>query len=89
VPGRLRALPLKRLTTEHIEELYRQLRTSGRKRDGNRLSQKFVPSVHQRVDAALRLAKRRRWIVVNPCEPASSSRMRESLIAVDQRPRRW
>src|SRR5437016_115735 len=66
VPVELRKLPLKRLTTEHLEELYRRLRESGRKRDGKGLTQKFVRSVHQRVDAALAYAKRRKWIVANP-----------------------
>jgi HNH endonuclease len=40
VPDRLRSLPLRRLTTEHLEEMYRKLRTSGRKREGQGLSQK-------------------------------------------------
>jgi hypothetical protein len=66
VPPRLRDMPLRRLTTEHLEELYRQLRATGRKRDGAGLSQKFVRSIHQRVDASLRFAKRRRWISTNP-----------------------
>jgi site-specific recombinase XerD len=78
VPDRLRALPLKRLTTEHLEELYRQLRTSGRRRDGRGLSQKFVRSIHQRVDAALRFAKRRHWIVVNPAAEVEFANSRKS-----------
>jgi site-specific recombinase XerD len=78
VPDRLRALPLRRLTTEHLEELYRQLRTSGRKRDGRGLSQKFVRSIHQRVDAALRFAKRRRWIFVNPAADVEFTNVRKS-----------
>jgi site-specific recombinase XerD len=78
VPERLRALPLRRLSTEHLEELYRQLRTSGRRRDGRGLSQKFVRSVHQRVDAALRFATRRRWIIVNPAAQVEFANSRKS-----------
>jgi integrase len=78
VPERLRALPLKRLSTEHLEELYLQLRTSGRRRDSRGLSQKFVRSIHQRVDTALRFAKRRRWIMVNPAAEVEFANARKS-----------
>jgi site-specific recombinase XerD len=78
VPESLRALPLRRLTTEQLEELYRQLRASGRRRDNEGLSQKFVRSIHQRIDAALRFAKRRRWITVNPAADVEFANSRKS-----------
>src|SRR5262249_2188085 len=78
VPDRLRRLPLRRLTTEHLEELYRQLRASGRRRDGEGLSQKFVRRIHQRVDAALRMAKRRHWIALNPATDVEFANARKS-----------
>jgi integrase len=61
-----------------LEALYRQLRTSGRRRDGQGLSQKFVRSIHQRVDAALRMAKRRRWIATNPAADVEFANARKS-----------
>lgn len=78
IPDQLCRLPLKQLTTEHLEELYRRLRESGRKRDGKGLSQKFVRSIHQRVDTALNYAKRRKWIVGNPAVDVTFTNVRKS-----------
>lgn len=67
VPDWLRELPVEAVTTEHLEDLYRQLRTNGNKRTGKPLAIKYVRGgVHLCVNNALQMARRRRWIRHNP-----------------------
>ena len=67
VPGWLRDVPVEKVTTEHLEELYRQLRTNGNRRTGDPLSIKYVRGgVHLVISNALQMARRRKWIRHSP-----------------------
>jgi integrase len=70
VPDRLRAMPVTRVGVEHLEALYLHLATRGRKRDGGPLSPKAVRNVHVVLHGAFELARRRRWVAVNPAADA-------------------
>jgi integrase len=67
VPDLMRAMPLRRLTVEHLEALYLDLRTKGNVRTGKSLAMKTVRGgVHMCIRRSLAYAKRRKWISVNP-----------------------
>lgn len=67
LPDRMRTMPLLRLTVEHLETLYTDLRTRGNLRTGRALVMKTVRGgVHMCIRRALQFAKRRKWIAANP-----------------------
>jgi len=67
VPDWLRQLPVDEVTTAHLEDFYRQLRTDGNKRTGEPLSIKYVRGgIHLCISNALQMARRRKWIRHNP-----------------------
>jgi integrase len=66
VSQRLRDLPLGRVDVETLEALYAHLRRHGHKRTGGPLAAKSVRNVHVVIHGALELARRRKWIAVNP-----------------------
>jgi integrase len=70
VPDRLRALPLGRVDVEVLEALYAHLARKGNKRSGGPLSVSTVRNVHVVIYGALELARRRKWISVNPAVDA-------------------
>lgn len=72
IPPRLADLPLHKLTTAHLETFYLQLRRSGRKRDGGPLSAKAIRNIHAVIHGALEMARRRRWVAVNPAADAEA-----------------
>jgi integrase len=70
IPPRLLAMPVHRVGVEHLEALYAQLATRGATRTGRPLTPKSVRNVHSVIRGALELARRRRWIFVNPAVDA-------------------
>jgi len=66
IPDRMRRMPVRKLTVEHLEALYLELRTKGNLRTGGKLAMKTVRGgVHMCVRRSLAYAKRRRWIAAN------------------------
>lgn len=70
IPGRIRDLPLGRVDVETLEALYAHLLRKGNKRNGGPLSASTVRNVHVVIYGALELARRRKWIPVNPAADA-------------------
>lgn len=66
VPAKVRALPVGRVDVETLEALYAHLIRRGNKRTGAGLSASTVKNVHVVIRGALELARRRKWIMVNP-----------------------
>lgn len=81
VTDHLRAMPVKKLTVTHLEELYAHLLLKGRRnrRSGEPagLGHPAVVNVHAAIHNALELARRRKWIVVNPAGDAEVPRGRK------------
>lgn len=67
VTDHLRALPVKKLTVEHLEAFYAHLLTAGRRRPTGPagLGHAAVVNCHAAIHNALELARRRKWVVVN------------------------
>lgn len=77
VTDHLRSLPVRRVTVTHLEELYAHLILNGRRRAGAAgpgLGRAAVGNVHAAIHNALELARRRRWIMVNPAGDAEVPR---------------
>lgn len=70
IPDRLKDMPVGKVDVEHLEALYAHLRKKGRIRDKGPMTPKSVRHVHQVIHGALELAKRRKWITVNPAAEA-------------------
>jgi integrase len=70
IPDKLRAMPVGRVDVELLEALYAHLRRKGNRRTGGGLSAKSVKNVHVAIHGALELARRRKWITVNPAVDA-------------------
>ena len=70
IPPRLRDLPLGRVDVETLEALYAHLLRRGNKRSGGALSASTVRNVHVVIYGALELARRRKWVAVNPAVDA-------------------
>lgn len=74
VTDHLRALPVRKVTVTHLEQLYAHLVVAGRKnrRTGQSegLGRAAVGNVHAAIHNALELARRRSWITVNPAADA-------------------
>jgi integrase len=70
IPDHLKAMPLAKLGVEHIEALYLHLATKGKVRSKGGLSPSAMINVHKVVHGALELARRRKWIAVNPAADA-------------------
>lgn len=79
VPERMRTMPLRRITVEHLEALYLDLRTRGNLRTGRALAMKTVRGgVHMSIRRSLAYAKRRRWINANPALEVEWSNRRKA-----------
>lgn len=77
VTGHLRALPVKKLTVTHLEQLYAHLMLNGRRRAGRAgrgLGRAAVGNVHAAIHNALELARRRGLVAVNPAGDAEVPR---------------
>ena len=61
----LRAIPVNKVGVDQIERLYRQLRQTGRKRDGGPLGSSAIKTIHIVARGALEYARRRRWVAAN------------------------
>lgn len=70
IPPRIRDLPLGRVDVQTLEALYAHLLRKGNKRSGGPLSASTVRNVHVAIYGALELARRYRWIAVNPAGDA-------------------
>ena len=93
VPDRMRRMPVRKVTVEHLESLYLDLRTKGNRRTGGKLAMKTVRGgVHMCVRRSLAYAKRRRWITANSAlevewsnrRKATKERRRPSPTPVDK-----
>ena len=79
VPDRMRNMPLRKVTVEHLEALYLDLRTRGHRRTGGKLSMKTVRGgVHMCIRRSMAYAKRRRWIAANPALEVEWSNRRKA-----------
>ncbi|MGZ6609009.1 MAG: tyrosine-type recombinase/integrase [Solirubrobacteraceae bacterium] len=74
----LGSVPLQALNVDHLDDLYRQLATNGRLRDGQGLSPKSIRHVHTTLHKALRDAERKRLIQRNVATSADPPRIRQS-----------
>lgn len=70
IPARLRDMPLGRIDVETLEQLYADLCRRGRKRTVGGLSPRTVRKIHIVIHGAFELARRRRWVNVNPAADA-------------------
>ena len=80
VPDRLRSMPVTKVDVEHLEAFYAHLFQEGHKRPGklhgSGLSAKAVHNVHLAVHGAFELARRRKWVAVNPAADAEFPELR-------------
>jgi integrase len=76
LPDRLLAMPVHKVGVEHLEALYAHLATRGSRRTGRGLTPKSIRNVHAVLHGALELARRRRWITVNPAADAERPAVR-------------
>lgn len=78
ITDHLRDLPVEKLTVTHLEELYAHLLVKGRRnRRGSEpagLGHSAVVNVHAAIHNALELARRRKWILINPASDAEVPR---------------
>lgn len=70
VTERLRAMPVSKVGVEHLELFYAHLAVRGNKRTGGPLGAKAVHHVHTFLHGVFELARRRKWITVNPAAEA-------------------
>jgi integrase len=61
-------LPLTRLTTQQVDDLYTTLRQSGRRQSAGRLAPRTVLHVHRLLSEVMKSAVRLKLIPSNPCE---------------------
>lgn len=79
IPPRLRDLPLAKIDVELLEALYAHLIRKGNKRTGGALSSGTVRNVHVVIYGAFELARRRKWVAVNPAVDAEVPETRRRL----------
>ena len=83
VTDRYRALPAAKVTVEHLEALYAHLLLKGRKKvprtgpnaGSTRLDPQTVRNVHVTIHGAFELARRRKWVTVNPAADAETPKV--------------
>jgi integrase len=76
IPDRYRAMAITKVSVEQLEALYAHLATKGHKRTGGPLSPASIHNVHAVVHGTFELARRRRWISVNPAADAEVPALR-------------
>jgi len=74
VTDHLRALPVKKVTITHLEQLYAHLLTDGRRRGPGGLGWAAVGNVHAAIHNALELGRRRGWATMNVARDAEVPR---------------
>lgn len=79
IPAHLRDLPLTRVDVELLEALYAHLAVKGNKRTGKGLSAGTIRNVHVVIYGAFELARRRKWVTVNPAVDAEVPETRRRL----------
>jgi integrase len=79
IPDRYRAMPITKVGVAELEALYAHLATRGHKRNGGPLSPASIHNVHAVVHGTFELARRRRWISVNPAADAEVPALRRRL----------
>lgn len=79
IPDRLRIKPLARVDVELLEEIYRALARRGNKRTGGGLAPATIRNVHVAIYGTFELARRRRWVAVNPAVDAETPKVRRRL----------
>lgn len=79
IPDRLRALPVTKIGVEHLEALYAHLATAGHKRTGGPLAAKSIRNVHAVIYGTFELARRRRWVAINPAADAEPPDVKRRL----------
>lgn len=79
IPPRLRDMSLGKVDVELLEQLYAHLVRKGNKRNGGSLSAATVRNVHVVIYGAFELARRRKWVAVNPAVDAEVPETRRHL----------
>jgi integrase len=79
IPDRLRNMPVAKVEVDHLEALYAHLAAKGKKRDGTGLSAKSIQNIHAVVHGVFELARRRKWVVVNPAVDAEPPAVRRRV----------
>lgn len=90
VTDHLRALPVTKVSVEHLEAFYAHLATAGRRHTTTGgpkgLGHAAIANIHAPIRGALELARRRKWILVNPgddAEKPTGPRRRPTPVPVD------
>lgn len=72
---RLRNMPVSKVSVEHLELFYAHLAARGAKRTGGPLGGAAVQHVHTFLHGVFELARRRKWVLVNPAADAERPRV--------------